>query len=75
MSDDFPPEHWDKCAQEARSLAERIHFPEARKIMLEIAAGYECMAEAARRFRQYSATVIEGIGTASLNSGVKSTLP
>src|SRR5690348_16384794 len=53
MTEEFPPEHWANCAQQARALAEQMQAPECRKILLEIAVGYECMADAARRFRQY----------------------
>lgn len=70
---ELPPEHWADCAQQARALAELVKAPECRKILLEIAAGYECMADAARRFRQYGGTVIEGIIHAA--SGVKSSQP
>lgn len=75
MTDEFLPEHWEQRAQEARILAEGVHVPECRKIMIEIAVGYECMAEAARRFRQYGAAVIDETDAASLTSGVNKTLP
>lgn len=73
MTEEFPPEHWANCAQQARALAEQMQAPECRKILLEIAAGYECMADAARRFRQYGGALIEGIIPAA--SGVENTLP
>ena len=73
MTEEFPPEHWANCAQQARALAEQMQAPECRKILLEIAAGYECMADAARRFRQYGGALIEGIIPTAL--GVENTLP
>lgn len=66
MTEDFPPEHWENCAEQARILAASMLVPECQKILLEIAAGYACMAEAARRFREYASSAI-GI------SGVKDT--
>ena len=73
MIEEFPPEHWENCAQQARALAESLRAPECQRILREIAAGYEYMAEAARRFRQYGAA-IEGIGAASPTLDVKSAL-
>jgi hypothetical protein len=43
------PEHWYLRATEARSQAERLFDPDARRIMLEIAAGYEELARHAGR--------------------------
>ena len=72
MTEEFSPEHWVNCAQQARALAEQMQAPECRKILLEIAAGYECMAGAAGRFRQYGGALIEGIMPAA--SGVENAL-
>jgi hypothetical protein len=41
------PKHWRGRAEEARMHAERIHDPEARRMMLVIAASYDRIAERA----------------------------
>jgi len=41
--------HWRARAEEARVHAEQICDPEARRMMLEIAAGYERIAERAEQ--------------------------
>lgn len=43
------PEHWRDRAEEARLRAEQLGDPEARRMMLEIAAGYERIAERAEQ--------------------------
>jgi len=44
------PAYWRSRAEEARTIAEQIDEPDAKRTMLEIAAGYERMAvRAARR--------------------------
>ena len=40
-------EHWWSRAEEARTIAELIDDPEARRIMFDIAEGYERLAERA----------------------------
>ncbi len=41
------PEHWRGRAEEARTIAEDIHDPEAKRMMLAIAEGYEQLAKRA----------------------------
>ena len=43
------PEHWRSRAEEARSVAEQLSDPEAKRTMLRIAAEYELLAERAER--------------------------
>ena len=40
-------EHWLSRAEETRTIAEIITDPEARRIMFDIAKGYDCLAERA----------------------------
>ena len=44
---DDDPEYWRKRAKETRTMAELTGDPEARRIMLNLAATYEAMAKAA----------------------------
>jgi len=41
------PEHWRHRAEEARALAEAMHDPNTRRIMLELAADFDELAERA----------------------------
>lgn len=41
------PEHWRERAEEARTVADGIIDPEAKRSMLEIAAHYEYIAKRA----------------------------
>jgi CHASE3 domain sensor protein len=41
------PKHWRDRAEETRVHAEQMYAPEARRLMLEIAAGYDRLAEEA----------------------------
>ena len=43
------PKHWELRAEEARTAAEAINDPEARRIMLDIASGYARMAKRAAK--------------------------
>ena len=43
------PEHWRSRAEEARSVAEQLSDPEAKRTMLRIATEYELLAEQAER--------------------------
>jgi hypothetical protein len=43
------PQHWRKRAAEARAMADQIVDPVAKRAMLEIAKGYERIAERAER--------------------------
>jgi hypothetical protein len=38
-------EHWWNRAEESRTIAELMNDPEARRIMLDIAEGYDRLAE------------------------------
>jgi hypothetical protein len=38
-------EYWLRCARDVLSEAERLVHPEAKRIMLEIAAGYQRLAQ------------------------------
>jgi O-methyltransferase involved in polyketide biosynthesis len=40
-------EHWHSRAEETRTIAELVHDPEARRIMSDIADGYDRLAERA----------------------------
>jgi hypothetical protein len=44
-SDIHEPKHWRDRAEEARVHAEQMTDPEAKRMMLEIANGYERLAE------------------------------
>ncbi len=44
----YDAEHWRDRAEEARTLAGQMTDSKARATMLEIAAGYDTMAEHAR---------------------------
>jgi hypothetical protein len=41
--------YWEKCAAEARTLAEGFSDPGTKKIMLDIARSYELVAQSARQ--------------------------
>lgn len=41
------PEHWLSRAEEIRTIAEFMNDPEASRIMFDIAAGYDRLAERA----------------------------
>jgi hypothetical protein len=41
------PEHWRSRAEEARSIAEELSDPEAKRMMLRIVSDYERLAERA----------------------------
>jgi len=47
----YHAKHWQERAEEARRMAEQIPDPAAQEAMLQVAAGYERLAEraAARR--------------------------
>jgi hypothetical protein len=36
--------YWLECAKEAREQADKLIHPEARRVMMEIAAGYQRLA-------------------------------
>ena len=49
------PEHWRNRAEEARSIAEQLTDPEAKRMMHRIAEDYLRLAEhAARRPKSYT---------------------
>jgi hypothetical protein len=39
------PHYWRMCAEEIRTLAEDMRYPEAKAIMLRLAADYERLAD------------------------------
>jgi hypothetical protein len=43
------PKHWRERAEEARSHAEEMKDPEAKRTMLDIAEGYERLAKQAEK--------------------------
>jgi hypothetical protein len=43
------PKYWRRLAEEARATAGELHDPEARRLMIEIAEGYEQLAVIAER--------------------------
>jgi hypothetical protein len=49
MAPKLSAEYWRGRAEEARTLAEEMHSPETRRQMLEIAAGYDRLAQWAER--------------------------
>jgi hypothetical protein len=46
------PEHWQNRANEARMMAEKITDPEAKRAMLDVAEGYEKLAQRAEAAAQ-----------------------
>jgi hypothetical protein len=43
------PEHWRSRAEEARAIASDLNDPETQRIMLEVAKGYDRLAEHAEQ--------------------------
>jgi hypothetical protein len=43
------PDHWSRRSEEARAIAGQMKDPEAQRLMLGIAEGYERLAEHAAR--------------------------
>jgi hypothetical protein len=56
------PMHWRNRAEEARAQAKQLNDPEARRKMLEIADGYERIAERAEQRLRGSEKAEEGNG-------------
>jgi hypothetical protein len=50
----FSAQHWRARAAEARSVAEQIKDPQARRIMLEIATSYDKLVDRAAKKEQAS---------------------
>jgi hypothetical protein len=48
-TDPFTAKDWRDRADEARARAEKIKDPEAKQVMLEIAAAYDRLAEIAEK--------------------------
>jgi hypothetical protein len=49
MSHINDPKHWRYRAKEARAMAESMTDPEAKRLMLNVAADYERLAERAEQ--------------------------
>jgi hypothetical protein len=49
-----PAWYWRERAEEARSTAEGLQYPEARRVLLKIAAHYDELAEQADRLARIS---------------------
>lgn len=43
------PKHWRRLAQEARAVADQLDDSDAKRTLLEIAEGYEELAEIAEK--------------------------
>ena len=43
------PEYWRGRAEEARTVADGMHDPEARSVMLKVAQGYDNLADRAEK--------------------------
>ena len=55
MSKINDPQYWRRRAEEARTLADELTDPDAKRKMLNIAKDYETLAiRAAQRLRQHS---------------------
>lgn len=66
MTEEFPlPEYWKLRAQESRLLAVHMHSSQCRKTLLEIAAAYERLVEAAMRLRRYTHLGIDGVASSN----------
>jgi hypothetical protein len=53
-------EHWWSRAEETRTIADLMNDPEARRIMFDIAEGYDRLAErAAERIADSKANVVQ----------------
>ena len=50
MGQRYTAMYWRRRAEEARSVALRLRRPDRRRIMLDVAAGYERMASVADCF-------------------------
>jgi hypothetical protein len=56
------PDRWRKRAEEARTIAETLAVPEAKRMMLDLAESYELLAKRSeeRAHRQTSSEVTAG---------------
>ena len=49
----WDPEHWRFRAEEARSVSEEMHHPEAKQMMQSVAQTYERLAQIAEHTTDY----------------------
>ena len=47
----FDPDYWHELAAKTRASAQRMALPAAQRLLLDTAAGYEKLADKARRRR------------------------
>jgi hypothetical protein len=60
MSHINDPKHWRHRAEEARAMAESLTDPEAKQLMLNVAADYEKLAKRGRPEHRNEAALIKG---------------
>ena len=60
MSHINDPKHWRHRAEEARATAESLTDPEAKQLMLNVAADYEKLAKRGRPEHRNEAALIKG---------------
>jgi hypothetical protein len=69
------PEYWHERADEVRAKAEEMHGPEARVTLLELARGYERLAERAEYFADRHERCAAEIAELRYGSRRKPTVP
>ena len=63
MTDRISAEHWELRATEALTIAKHLKDPECRRLMMEIGARYQRMAESCQRLTQAGREIDESSGT------------